>query len=81
MSYILDALRRADSERERGGVPSLHSKQVAATLADADAEDDGDTRRRQPLLWAVIALSVVLAGVLAWLFLRDGRPDEGATTA
>jgi general secretion pathway protein B len=25
MSYILDALRRADAERDRGVVPSLHS--------------------------------------------------------
>ena len=35
MSYILDALRRADAERERGAVPSLHSQQHAFTEDDA----------------------------------------------
>jgi general secretion pathway protein B len=74
MSYILDALRRADSERERGGVPSLHSKQLPNDLADD--EDDGDRGRSQPLLWAVVGLSVVLLAVLAWLFLgRESRPE------
>ena len=28
MSYILDALRRAEAERGRGGVPGLHSQAV-----------------------------------------------------
>ena len=28
MSLILDALRKADAERERGSVPSLHSQPV-----------------------------------------------------
>ena len=29
MSYILDALKRADAERERGAVPGLHSQTAA----------------------------------------------------
>ncbi len=28
MSYILDALKRADAERERGTVPGLHARQI-----------------------------------------------------
>ncbi|MEO8155613.1 MAG: general secretion pathway protein GspB [Rhizobacter sp.] len=79
MSYILDALRRADSERERGAVPSLHAKQVPAALADD--EEDGDRGRSQPLLWAVIGLSVVLAAVLAWLFLGRDSPPETVVMA
>jgi general secretion pathway protein B len=66
MSYILDALRRADSERDRGGVPSLHSKPVPVALGDPDDEVE---RRGQPLLWAFIGLSLVLVAVVAWLFL------------
>ncbi|MGY4829395.1 general secretion pathway protein GspB [Sphaerotilaceae bacterium SBD11-9] len=72
MSYILDALRRADSERERGAVPSLHAKPVPAALADGD--DEEDTRRSNPLLWVVIGLSLVLVAVLAWQFLGSSGP-------
>ena len=72
MSYILDALRRADSERERGTIPSLHTKAEALT----DAEDDeGFGSRPHPLLWAVIGLSVVLAGVLAWQFMGSSPAE------
>lgn len=74
MSYILDALRRADSERERGTIPSLHTK--AEALVDAD-DDEGFGSRPHPLLWAVIGLSVVLAGVLAWQFMGSS-PAEPA---
>ena len=34
MSYILDALRRADAERERGAVPSLHAQQSSSLPSD-----------------------------------------------
>ena len=33
MSYILDALRRADAERERGNVPGLHAQPMPAVTA------------------------------------------------
>ena len=36
MSYILDALRRAESERERGHVPTLHSQAVPGGPAGAE---------------------------------------------
>jgi general secretion pathway protein B len=60
MSYILDALRRADAERERGAVPSLQSQQH--TLID---EDEVPARSRR-LLWVAIALAIALAAALAW---------------
>ena len=37
MSYILDALRRADAERERGTVPSLHTQQFGVLPGDDEA--------------------------------------------
>jgi len=43
MSYILDALRRANSERERGSVPTLHADPRPADLA---ADDDDETSHR-----------------------------------
>jgi general secretion pathway protein B len=78
MSYILDALRRADSERERGTVPNLHAKPAPVGLADAD--DDGERRRPQPLLWAVIGLSLLLAAVLVWQFMGSA-PEPVAPAA
>ena len=62
MSYILDALRRADAERERGAVPSLQSQQQTII------EDDAATVRQRPLVWAVVALGVALLALLAWSF-------------
>jgi general secretion pathway protein B len=73
MSYILDALRRADSERERGAVPSLHSKQIASGVADADeGDDDVSGRGLRPVWWAVGGLSLALISVAAWMVV--GRP-------
>ena len=62
MSYILDALRRADAERSRGAVPGLHSQ----SLPD---DDEPAARDRRPLIWAAGAAGVlVVAGVVILLF-------------
>ncbi|MGH6645409.1 general secretion pathway protein GspB [Aquabacterium sp.] len=62
MSYILDALRRADSERERGAVPSIHAPPVPPV-----ADDPRPARGQSPVLVAVIVvLLLALAGLLAW---------------
>jgi len=79
MSYILDALRRADAERERGAVPSLQSQQHTI------AEDDAAVARPRSLLWAVIALALALVALLAWNFLGGApaparTPIEGSIT-
>jgi general secretion pathway protein B len=69
MSYILDALRRADAERERGEVPGLQSQQHAL-LPDEDAP-----ARPRLLVWAVVALSLALVAAIAWNLLgRDTAP-------
>ena len=80
MSYILDALRRADAERERGAVPSLQSQQHTII------EDDAATARPRSLVWAVVALAVALLAVLGWNLLGGGAtpppraPIEGSIT-
>ncbi len=80
MSYILDALRRADAERERGAVPSLQSQQHTII------EDEAATARPRSLVWAVVALAVALLAALAWNFLGGPAtsaraPVEGSITA
>ena len=62
MSYILDALRRADAERSRGGVPSLHSQSLPPDPEPA-------ARNHKPLIWgAGAAGGLLLAGVIVLLF-------------
>lgn len=74
MSYILDALRKADHDRERdserGKVPSIHAQPAPATAAEAPAERNG-----QPLIWVVAGLSAVVLILLAWLIF--GRSSGG----
>lgn len=64
MSYILDALRRADAERQQGQVPGLH----AAPAADLPLAQPPAWR---PAAWwlAGTVLLVALGGAL-WLFWR-----------
>jgi general secretion pathway protein B len=59
MSYILDALQRADAERERGHVPGLNSQRVPPA-----SRKPVQVRRVRPwhvLLAVLIGLGVVLA--------------------
>ena len=62
MSYILDALRRADAERQRGAVPGLHA-QAAPTPAALGVEQ----RRAVPLAWVLAGGGLLLAiALLLW---------------
>ena len=69
MSYILDALKRADAERGRGAVPGLHTRQMASPALS----DSPSTGRRAGLAAAaVVALGGVAAGV--WFWQTPARP-------
>jgi general secretion pathway protein B len=75
MSYILDALQRADAERERGHVPGLHSQIVPPTSRKVP-------RARRWQAWhtaAVVAALLAFAGLWWWLGQKDGA--ESATTS
>lgn len=81
MSYILDALRKADHERERerGTVPGINAPPAPPVVSEPDTD-----RKPQPLIWAVLGLSVIVLALLVWLMLgRDsasggGDPDRMA---
>ena len=72
MSYILDALRRAEAERERGGVPGLHTQ----TLPEPGEDDVSPLRARGLRPWhgLVIGLAGGLVVAIAWMALRDEAP-------
>ena len=72
MSYILDALRRADSERERGEVPSLHTQQYGALPGDDEAP-----ARSRLLVGVIVVLVLALAAALAWNFWAGDSARHG----
>ncbi len=68
MSYILDALRKADAERARGSVPRLHTQPVAsAETADA-------TPRGRQWRWVGLGLLAALLAALGWWAGRESAP-------
>jgi general secretion pathway protein B len=74
MSYILDALKRADSEREREreDVPGLHSK--TDTWVAPDEVRTGRSQP-QPLIWALAGAGLLLVlGLLWFLLARETAP-------
>ncbi|HTN49943.1 MAG TPA: general secretion pathway protein GspB [Burkholderiaceae bacterium] len=76
MSLILDALRRADAERERGSVPSLHSQPVVApslrTLSTPTV--------RPNWLWIAVGAALGLAVAATWVMTARNAPAPSAVT-
>ena len=74
MSYILDALRRADAERSRGAVPGLHAQNIPT---------DGEPAARNfnPLIWAAGGAGALLVAVVVVLVLAPWRAPLPAPEA
>lgn len=75
MSYILDALKRADAERERGHVPGLHSQRATMHSATSHKAPPRPSRRAQATAAAVLLLTAAAA---LWWWLGS---DQAAPTA
>ena len=74
MSYILDALQRADAERERGTVPGLHAQPLGAP----ERRRDGHSQRT---FWTAALVACTAAALLAgWWFGRGSTLVPVATT-
>lgn len=65
MSYILDALKRAEAERNRGEVPNIHAPSVPVS----DTEREGS--RSRTLVWMGGALGLVLLSAAVWWWWAD----------
>lgn len=63
MSYILDALQRADAERARGGVPTLHARPLGSPPLTTGF---GPKQRIGLVVGAVVVLSAAVAGWWIW---------------
>lgn len=71
MSYILDALRKADAERERGEIPGLHA-QVTPSAETTPPPATAASHR----VWIVAGATAVLTVVASWMIF--GRGPEPA---
>jgi general secretion pathway protein B len=73
MSYILDALKKADSERERGTVPGLNSSQANHSTFIHYGRD------QKPWWQPALVLAVLLVFALALWAWRQSAPSPLAT--
>ncbi|HEX5737319.1 MAG TPA: general secretion pathway protein GspB [Hydrogenophaga sp.] len=80
MSYILDALKRADTERERerGNVPGLHSQNLPSGSFQRDRQRRPSPRLPRYSVWAGLLVLVLVAGWFFWPTAE--RPPEVAST-
>jgi general secretion pathway protein B len=78
VSLILDALRRADSERERerGAVPGLHAQQMEPAAVETTA-----AARALPWLAAAVVAAALLLAAAAWLVVGREAPRAAAAPA
>lgn len=67
MSYILEALKKAQAERQLGSSPTLH----APTLQSVESATPA--RFSKPMLWAVLGMAMLI-GVLLVLVWRPSAP-------
>lgn len=80
MSYILDALKKADAERERGTVPGLHSQPLGQVDDDAD-DDDGARKAMPPMVWLGAGVGLCLIAVLGWQVLAAKKDEASVASA
>jgi general secretion pathway protein B len=80
MSYILDALKKAESERKSGTLPGRPELQEPRHSAVAALADEDDSRAKA---WIRVGLTAVAAVVLAlvWLKMRHSAPPAVSAPA
>lgn len=76
MSYILDALRKADAERVRGSIPDLHAQPVLQGSNAAAPATSGHV-----WIWIAAGASVVALVAVAWALLARDAPRDASAVA
>jgi general secretion pathway protein B len=74
MSYILDALKKAEAERNAGTRASIH-----APLPYASPTDVSRSRWATPGTWLAAGAAIALCGAAAWYFVPREQPVRLAT--
>jgi general secretion pathway protein B len=73
MSYILDALKKAESDRKLGSIPTVHAQSMPSTTNNADLPG---WRKRLP--WLLTLLMSVLVAWVGWLQPWRSQPAPAA---
>lgn len=76
MSYVLDALRRAEAERQRGVVPGVHAQNVPEPGAAAPASTAWPA-----WAWLGGGIALVAAAGVAWWLAAPGGADPQPASA
>ena len=78
MSYILDALKKAESERKAGAVPGIHTQPPTDALVP-----DDNRATRAPLLAGGALLAAIALASLAWFqpWSSEAPPQSGKPAA
>ncbi len=76
MSYILDALRRADMERDRGVVPGLHTQGLPPLTGE-----ELPAPRLGLRVWGLAALAALAVAGLVWALAKPERPAPATRSA
>lgn len=74
MSYILDALKRAEAERSRGEVPNIHAQSVPV----GDVQDERPGSRL--MMWLGGGLGLIVLAAMGW-WLADQPVAQGDVAA
>lgn len=74
MSYILDALKRAESERSRGAVPNIHAQPDAV----GDSEPQGGRAGWVPAVLVGLPILALAAGGWWWFSRSESAPSNPA---
>jgi general secretion pathway protein B len=77
VSLILDALRKADAERERGSVPSLHSQPVVSPSVGTLSRP----KVRPNWLWIAVGVGLGLVAAVTWVMTGRNAPAPSPATA
>lgn len=73
MSYILDALKKADAQRERDPARGIHAQPTALPTL----QQPGIGQR--PSFWAAAALAIAVLAAAAWFVSPDAADERPAT--
>ncbi len=76
MSYILEALKKADAERERGSVPGLHTQ-----TEPLPADEQPPFRATPVAIWIVAGVSLSAALVMGYALWGRNAPIEAGAEA